>query len=345
MKTVNPSKICFLGCYEFVLNKYGLNITEEDIYANTCGFTFLYRYIHQSTYSNSFFSKDDFPCIEGSNHLETDKIKQYGVDIYKKRMNRSKAVKFCIDVLEQGNLILAYCDPYYIYYHPCYQKIHSSIMIIITGYNTETTSFEILDRHVPTFPISVFSGYISSDDLCCTFISDDELAKSASITLLGSRRLESISDINHQQNLLVVCQRMLTNDNCCEGIAAIRTMKDDIVLWDCYWDSDRIREIMRFGYLYMKNRGGPIPSRMLYFKHLKTNFPTYYNVEIQNTMESIEKSWSKLATMFFRMSIQYKQKMQLIPFAEELSKVADEEEKLFLYYYNKSMENKIEESI
>lgn len=329
-----PSKICFIGAYQWLLGNMEIELAEDQLYVLSEAYSFDYKYIHNNTLTNSFLHNKDKPCIIGTEDIRDKIIRNWGISIQEKSFSSKESAKLFLNSrMNEYKTVVVYGDPFYLFYHPLYQKKHGSCLVIVMKYDCITEEYFILDRHVPTLPTTVYIGKINGRELINSLCGGEELTNTDNIAMIFCEKHDIKNSVSLSHAVLNVCKDMLFSDYH-HGINGIEFWADELMKWDSYWNDNELRSVFEKSYLYLKNRGGPTVSRPLYFNYLVKNIDKNYCDYLNILATGISKKWISIAAKFFRLSISGSRKGDLYELSNSLRQVAMEEKLLFQFLYN-----------
>ncbi len=326
-----PSNICFVGAYQCLLSNTGMDVSEGYLYVMSEGLTFEYNYIHKNTYSKQFICEDDLPCVVGTRDIREKIYNNWEILINDKIFQDNESARLFIErQLLENHIILVHCDTFELFYHPLYRKQHATSIIVVYGIDTSQDVYHIVDRYIPTVPTTVYSGAINRNELIKALCSGEELTYEKTIQVIYCETKGVVDKCNLREAVLNVCRDMLLSNIEYKGIQGISFWANEVLNWGKYWDDNRIKYIFLKCYLYLKNRGGPMVSRKIYFEYLLIHDKEEKNSE--SMISELLNTWVSITALFMRLAIRGKkdEDLQRINYLLELA--AKKEKELFSYF-------------
>ncbi len=316
------NKICFLGMYSALLRMYGVNVSEEELLVGCKKITFEHHYVYENKKSDDEWKKSDYCYLIGTTDTIKDINEFFGNLTIVDFKSYSLYTEYIIEMAATGIPLLAYVDVFYLPYHPQYQNMHASTMIMI--YGLDRNQLLIYDGYVTTIPQTYFCGRVPMDIIDKALWKGKHIDTGQDFGVIIYEKQNSNNTVNYRNSVFENTQSMLSKKNKNSGIIGIKNLAINIREWIEEWNDYKIKDNMRRMYHSITSRGGPAISRNVYAEFLYNNA----NFLSKNERDLIcvklfnsAKKWNGVAVKAFRCSLMFNDKY-IVQISEELQVIS-----------------------
>ncbi|MGL5576475.1 MAG: DUF4872 domain-containing protein, partial [Sarcina sp.] len=326
------TELCYIIPYCEILKKYQYNVSEQYLFGIGEGIGFQYNYIHNNVEVMEYISKYDWISIQGSNDITKSIEKNFGILFYKYfNKNNNETLEFCKSELKAGRVIILFLDVYYLKYHPQYKRLHGQTNVLLLNIDSQKEKMKIYDGHVNTIPVSSYQGDISYNEFLKAIIQNKNEFTSEKSGIVAYKKIFPKHRINIWDSIEKNAKLMLYSQIDNLGLNGIKSLADEVLKWNIYWEEKDLKEVFRRAYLHITGRGGPAISRKVYGEFLK-EYCKDENVDINSISKiflELSKKWNSIAIQFFRGSLD-REKCNLKKISNELKDIELIERQVFL---------------
>ena len=333
----SPSELCFVAPYSGILQSLGIDVDDTSLYCYCDGLDFRYGYIHDHKWTREYICDKDTVSVEGSKDIKNAINEQFGI-CFKEVLceNKELAKDLILNQLRDEKKVIYFADAFFITYHPQYHKNHGQTILTILGYDSETNSIIVSDRHITTIPISSYYGPINMTDFDKALICGENIfdGKKTGIIIYDDSCDERVISLDIDKQLLNMASGMLSDNDALTGVKGIKTFGNDVLKWKSQWDDGQLNRVFHSAYQHIMGRGGAYISRKAYAEFI---LQQCNDSELSNLFSAAAQKWHSLSVKFFRNTIDIN-KNSLESISELIYKIAEIETEI----YN-SIKNKVRE--
>lgn len=318
----NVNKICFLGMYSALLRKHSMNVSEGELLVACKKITFEYHYVYENKINDDEWKKSDYCYLIGTTDTVKDINEVFGGLTVVNFDDDNLYTNYIINMAVEGTPVLVYVDVFYLPYHPQYQNIHASTMIMVCG--LEKDQLQIYDGYVTTIPQTYFCGSVPVDIIDKALWKEKHIDSGQEFGVTIYEKQDRNNVVNYRSSIFENAQNMLSQNNANVGIIGIKNLAINIREWIEEWNDNKIKDNMRRIYHSITSRGGPAISRSVYAEFLCKNIDFLSENERNDACKKLldsAKKWNGIAVKAFRCSLSLNAKY-IVQISKELQTIS-----------------------
>lgn len=280
--SVSIGKICLISAIKNILNYYGNNLTESELFCLCEGHLFYFGGLNN--YSEIKLERKNLlrELKMGSMKYDFEEIlltlkRVLNINVESHPFTDSKNVKQLIEYYIQKNIpVLSLVLRKYLSYTPQHLADYISHVITVVGYDWKREIVEIADNYIPTIPISRYIGPLDLKDYFLALDLEKSVfeVKSTSrlIAIIPAEHFKYQIDIEHKKDSLIRIAKRNMEGGVVEkdietGIGGIRKLRDEISIWNQIYSKEMRKKIYITLHNLITNYAGPVIS----FEFLEKN--------------------------------------------------------------------------
>ena len=152
--------LCGLHSYSVILRENGIDMDDKDLFSLLKLYDLRCYFLDNGIQTCRISDTADAFCITGIAPFDEKKINSLSKIVFSKDccLNDIEALNMIRINIRKRHKVIVFADVFYLKYHPLFNRYHSQTQLLIC--NENESSIYIADYHLPTAPISVFTGWI-----------------------------------------------------------------------------------------------------------------------------------------------------------------------------------------